>query len=55
MGAFTATRIRSKLFIGVVTATVYGSAHTGFSVSECVDTYFERAVGGVYVGTYQMF
>ena len=52
VGVVTATRVRGELFVGVVTAKAYGSAHTEFSVSKYVDTYFERAAGQEYVGTY---
>ena len=38
VGTVTVARIRGELFVGVVTATIYGSAHTGFSVSDYVDT-----------------
>ena len=38
IGTVTVARVRGELFVGVVTATMYGSAHTGFLVSDYVDT-----------------
>ena len=32
-GAWFFGRVRGELFVGMVTATVYGSVHTGFLVS----------------------
>ena len=31
-------RIHGNLSVGMATATVYGCSHTGFLVSECIDT-----------------
>ena len=38
VGTVTVACIRGELFVGVVTATIYGSAQTGFLVSDYVDT-----------------
>ena len=38
VGTVAVARVRGELFVGVVMATMYGSAHTGFSVSDYVDT-----------------
>ena len=38
VGTVMVARVRSELFVGVVTATIYGSAHTGFLVSDYIDT-----------------
>ena len=40
VGTVTVAHVRGELFVGVVTATIYGSAHMGFSVSDYVDTLF---------------
>ena len=40
VGTVTGACVSGELFVGVVTATIYGSAHTGFSVSDYVDTLF---------------
>ena len=38
LGTVTVASVRVESFVGVVTATIYGSAHTGFLVSNYVDT-----------------
>ena len=38
LGTVTVARVHGELFVGVVTATIHGSAHTGFSVSDYIDT-----------------
>ena len=38
VGTITVARVRGELFVGVVMAMIYGSAHTGFLVSDYVDT-----------------
>ena len=38
VGTVTVAHVCGELFVGVVTARIYGSAHTGFLVSDYVDT-----------------
>ena len=38
VGTFMVARVRGELFLSVVRATIYDSAHTGFLVSNYVDT-----------------